>query len=393
MIDFWLAATVLILVALAFLLIPVVRARRAQTEEDRTALNVALYQERVAELQTQFDAGILSAEQFEAGRAEGARELLDDTEERAKTDGRLGKAIPLALALVLPVVGAGLYLHWGASDALELTRELKTEPKSFEEMVSRLERSVEVQPEWAESWYFLGRAYLAQEKPDKAAKAFEQAVTWSERDPALLGMWAQAQYFAADRKWSDDLQAITEEALAADPKESTSLGLMGIVSFEKEAFAEAVSYWQRLLAVLPEQDPSRSAIINGIKVAAQRGNLEIPEIKQGASLTVLVALDPEVASQVKPDDTVFVFVRAESGPPMPLAAKRLTVAELPAQITLSDADAMMPGLNLSSQARVQLVARVSREGNPTQGEWAGASAAIANDAKGLQQLVIDQKDQ
>ena len=50
MIDFWLAAGLLLLIALSFILIPVLRARRAQREEDRTALNVALYQERVAEM-------------------------------------------------------------------------------------------------------------------------------------------------------------------------------------------------------------------------------------------------------------------------------------------------------------------------------------------------------
>ncbi len=44
MIDFWLAAGLLLLAALAFLLIPLLRGRRAQAEEDRTALNVALYQ-------------------------------------------------------------------------------------------------------------------------------------------------------------------------------------------------------------------------------------------------------------------------------------------------------------------------------------------------------------
>ncbi|HCG0370831.1 TPA: c-type cytochrome biogenesis protein CcmI, partial [Pseudomonas aeruginosa] len=48
MIDFWLAAGLLLLAALAFLLTPLLRGRRAQAEEDRTALNVALYQERIA---------------------------------------------------------------------------------------------------------------------------------------------------------------------------------------------------------------------------------------------------------------------------------------------------------------------------------------------------------
>uniref|UniRef100_UPI0028AAC39F c-type cytochrome biogenesis protein CcmI n=1 Tax=Pseudomonas sp. TaxID=306 RepID=UPI0028AAC39F len=70
MIDFWLAAGLLLLVALAFLLIPAIRGRRAQTEEDRTALNVALYEERQAELVAQHAAGTLTDEQLDAGRAE-----------------------------------------------------------------------------------------------------------------------------------------------------------------------------------------------------------------------------------------------------------------------------------------------------------------------------------
>lgn len=80
MIDFWIAAAGLLLVALAFLLLPILRGRRAQAEEDRTALNVALYEERMAELTAQHEAGTLSAEQLEAGRADAARELLEDTE-------------------------------------------------------------------------------------------------------------------------------------------------------------------------------------------------------------------------------------------------------------------------------------------------------------------------
>ena len=65
MIDFWLPAGLLLLVAMSFLLVPLLRGRKAQAEEDRTALNVALYQERVAELQAQQAAGTLTAEQLD----------------------------------------------------------------------------------------------------------------------------------------------------------------------------------------------------------------------------------------------------------------------------------------------------------------------------------------
>ena len=56
MIDFWLPAGLLLLTALAFLLIPVLRIRKLQAEEDRTALNVTLYQERLQELEAQRQA-------------------------------------------------------------------------------------------------------------------------------------------------------------------------------------------------------------------------------------------------------------------------------------------------------------------------------------------------
>ncbi|MGH8354235.1 MAG: c-type cytochrome biogenesis protein CcmI, partial [Pseudomonas sp.] len=261
MIDFWLAAGLLLLAALAFLLIPVLRGRRAQAEEDRTALNVALYQERLAELQGQHAAGVLTAEQLEAGSAEAARELLADTEgaEPARSS-RLGKAAPLLAALLVPLLGLGLYLHWGASDKLELARELREQPQTLEEMTARLEQTVQVQPDSAEAWYFLGRTYMAQNRALDGARAFERAVGIAGRQPELLGQWAQALYFAGNKQWSAELQALTDEALKADPQEVTSLGLLGIAAFEAGRFAEAIGFWERLLAVLPADDPSHAAI-------------------------------------------------------------------------------------------------------------------------------------
>jgi len=53
-----------------------------------------------------------------------------------------------------------------------------------------------------------------------------------------------------------------------------------------------------------------------------------------------------------------------NGPPMPLAVKRLSVAELPARITLSDDDAMVASMKLSSFNKIIVGARVSKSGNP-----------------------------
>jgi cytochrome c-type biogenesis protein CcmH len=49
---------------------------------------------------------------------------------------------------------------------------------------------------------------------------------------------------------------------------------------------------------------------------------------------------------------------------MPLAVRKLQLSDLPVSLTLSDDDAMMPTMKLSSFDQVIVGARVSRSGNP-----------------------------
>ncbi|MBI6926662.1 c-type cytochrome biogenesis protein CcmI [Pseudomonas putida] len=395
MTEFWLSAGLLLLAALSFLLIPILRGRRRQREQDRTALNVALYQERVAALAAQQASGVLDDLQLSQGRDEAARELLADTEGAEPLRQRqLGKALPLLAAVLVPLLALGLYLHFGAADKVALTQEFAQAPKSMEEMTARLERVVQAQPDSAEAVYFLGRAYMAEQRPAEAARTFERAVALAGRQPELLGQWAQALYFAADKRWSAQLQALTDEALKTDPNEVTSLGLRGIAAFEGERYQEAIAYWKRLLAQLPEGDASRAALQGGINRAAERLGTQTAQVPAPAAvrLKVRVELAPSLRDKVKAQDTVFIFARASSGPPMPLAAKRVTVAQLPIEVELSDADAMMAQMKLSDFAEVQLVARVSKDGQPTRGEWVGQSAPLPNTTQAPQRLIIDSPD-
>ena len=156
---------------------------------------------------------------------------------------------------------------------------------------------------------------------------------------------------------------------------------------------------QRQLAHLPPEDNSRSALEGGIqrateKLQASGGTVaKAPAaVAKAASLKVSVDLSAEVKAKVLPGDSVFIFARATSGPPAPLAAKRLTVADLPVTVELGDADAMMPQLKLSNFPEVQLVARVSRAGQPTAGEWVGRSQPLASSTTAPQQLTIDSPD-
>ena len=106
-----------------------------------------------------------------------------------------------------------------------------------------------------------------------------------------------------------------------------------------------------------------------------------------------MALADALLEQVAATDTVYVFARAENGPPMPIAAKRLTVADLPVRITLTDADSLLPDLKLSSMARVKLQASVSNTDNAMNAQWSSEPIVIdATEEDGKHALLIDQKN-
>lgn len=407
MTQFWIYSVLLLLVALLLLLVPVLRIRKDQTEEDRTALNIALYEEHIAELEAQHASGALSAEQLAEGRLEADRELLDDTDVgRPKQSANLGSALPLIAALLVPVVGLGLYFHWGSSDKVALTLSLKEQPKTAEEMITRLEETVRLQPDSVDAWYFLARTYMGEQRPKEAANAYEKTIEMVGRQPDLLGQLAQALYFANGSQWSSQLQDLVDEALAQDPSEATSLGLVGIAAFEEQRFQDAIDAWTQLLKTIDPQDPSYAAIETGIErarnsLADNPQSSAVPKSSAPNSdaasdsdyqLRVNVSISAELVEQVAATDTVYVFARAADGPPMPLAAKRLTVADLPAQLVLTDVDSLLPQLKLSSVAQLKLQVSVSNTDNAMDAQWSSASVAVdATDTQAQHVLVVDQK--
>ncbi len=402
MTQFWIFAVLLLIVALLLLLIPVLRVRKDQAEEDRTALNIALYEEHIVELEAQHESGVMTLEQLEEGRIEASRELLDDTDVgRPKQSANLGSALPLIAALLVPVCGLGLYFYWGSSDKVALTLSLQEQPKTVEEMLVRLEETVRLQPDSVDAWYFLARTYMGEQRHQEAVNAFEKTMELVGRRPEVLGQLAQAMYFTNNKQWSGQLQDLVDEALRQDPNEATSLGLVGIAAFESQRYQEAIDAWTRLASGLDQQDPSYAAIQTGIERARaslastpQASDSAVPSVDAASSgeyqLVIDVALGDELSAQLAGTDTVFVFARAADGPPMPLAAKRLTVADLPARIVLTDADSLVPQLKLSSVAQLKLQASISNSADAMQIQWSSEAVLLdAEQDRSAQKIVIN----
>jgi cytochrome c-type biogenesis protein CcmH len=112
----------------------------------------------------------------------------------------------------------------------------------------------------------------------------------------------------------------------------------------------------------------------------------------GGSIEVSVTLDAALADKTAPDDTVFIFARAVSGPRMPLAIARKKVSDLPLSVTLDDSMAMSPAMVLSRFPQVTLGARISKSGQAMSqsGDLQGIKSPVTPGQKGAVQIVIDE---
>ncbi|KKM02581.1 hypothetical protein LCGC14_1783030, partial [marine sediment metagenome] len=80
--TFWIAATVLIILALAFVLYPVLFHRRGTRQQnDLRNQNLMAYRSRMAELKKEHQAGIIDQESYQQLRDELAGAMLDDVPE------------------------------------------------------------------------------------------------------------------------------------------------------------------------------------------------------------------------------------------------------------------------------------------------------------------------
>lgn len=393
------------LILFLFLALP----SRQKSEEvviDQSEENLRLYNERTQELaDSDLDDDEKAALQLELDR-----EFLASaaTSEKAQQRGPV-KRWPLALAMVLVTVSGtvGLYQFWGASNELRTTELLEKSAQveltqaEQKELTERLAQAAANDPKNTEWIYLYGRMLTMSGEFKKAADVFADILVQlpaeaTEDRAATLTLLAQSRFFAAEQKADPAIYALLKESLELVPDNRQTQGLAGMLAFELENYRGAVEHWKTVWLSLPDS-PETQMLAQGIRRAAERLEIQGETVDlswlKRPQLTLLVDISGEAKASVSDSDTVFVLARAVSGPPMPLAVQRLTVGQLPAQIVLSDAQAMAPGMNLSAHDQVTVIARVSKSGQPVaqSGDWQIMQSPVSNREENLIKLTITEQ--
>lgn len=410
MVSFALAAALLVAVALAFLLPPLLR-RAPQSGVSTDAANVSVYRDQLADLEADVTRGVLSADQLAQARSEIERRLADDLRaaDAPIAVPRSARWVALAIAIAVPAVAVAVYGWLGNTAALDpekrlgMTEQQAAGRSKVMEMTAKLEARMQAKPDDPLGWAMLGRAYRMVGRLPDAQKAFARSVALKDDDAEVLADYAETLAVIAGRLDGEALK-IARRALDLDAHSEKALALLGTGAFDAEDYKGAIGYWERLLAIAPPGSEYAQAITGAIGEArAKLGSPATsaapstpagssPAAAPGPKITGTVALAPALAAAASPDDTVFVFARAEQGPRMPLAVQRIKVRDLPASFALDDSMAMAPGMNLSAFPRVVVSARISKSGSatPQPGDLEGSAGAVKPGATGVK-LVVDRR--
>lgn len=388
---FFLGAAALLLAAtLVFVLRPLLRDPRAPTRPQSPSVNAAVVKDQLDELERDHASGAIADREYDEAKLELKRRLLEDaggTDNTSRPASRRAPTWPTVIvAASIPVVAIGLYLALGTPGAINPPpRQARAGPAEIEAMVQRLARRLEQKPDDPQGWVMLARSYKVLGRYAESAAAYGKVENVVLADVRLIIDYAEAIALAQGGSLQGKPSELAVKALALDPNYPQALMLAGAVQYQQGDYAGAVRYWQQARAKVAS-DPESAKALDGIIAKARSLGALPPEAQavppSGSAARGRVAgtvrLAQGLASKAAPTDTVFIFARATSGTPAPLAVMRKQVKDLPVEFALDDSMAMAPNLKISGFPEVIVGARVSRSGNamPQRGDLQGHSKPV-----------------
>lgn len=400
MFSFILVAVLITVIAIFVLVRPLLKHHETEAHE-RYQQNIHFARERLAELDQQLDKNSISAQDYEDLKLEIENNLAQDIDLAANEkntnphlDSSSNAVTVTLLCCLLPVLATGLYLLTGTPQAIS-SAVAQSDPNTavvagnngpdarnseINSLLRSLENRLLEAPDDIQGWTIAARTYQQLGRYPESIRAYRRLVELDDQNPDYFAGLADVSALHAEGLLAGAPASYVEKALSLNPQHPQAMWLAGLAAAQGGESQLALDYWHRLMPLLADfpqqQEELRAVIAQTSGVAATKPN-PVSQSKPDAASTqttaqanpqrnieVQVSISEAVKSTVNPNATVFVFARAQQGPPAPLAARRLRVSDLPTTIKLSDSDAMMPQLTLSLFEDVVVMARISKSGNP-----------------------------
>jgi cytochrome c-type biogenesis protein CcmI len=388
---FYLGAAISVVIFLLFIIFP--WFRKANDDSISTLTNKGLIKQRLTELHTEQQQGLLSDSDRLQSENELKLALLDETKTSQTNEASVGIAISLGALLSLSV-GIGVYLY---SNQIQRVDEWLMAQQQTSELGQRMIRGDENlnlkdlqtfalglrtklvdTPEDATGWMLLGRVSGAINRVDSAIQAFEKSLKFEPNNVGTLSSYAQALLMTGQEQQVLQAKQVLLQILDLEPDNTNAMGVLAIAASELGDKPLALENWKRLVAFIPDTDPNYAAVNQRIlklqteldqdnqQVAQNQSSLTADNLSS-TRVSVTINISNELQAKLPENGFLFVFAQESSGQmKMPAAVVKMPLGEFPVVVELSNNNAMTPNYTLSQLQQAKLVARVSIDGNGTE---------------------------
>lgn len=261
----WLGFVILALVSLGFLLWPRLRSRR--TDTSRKAHDVTVYRAQLAEIDEELARGSLKESEAGAAKLEIQRRLLRaDAAAEGETAAASQRSVligAVAVLLLVPVLGGGIYLAIGRPEATQVDLEAMQRRAAqeaqiradTERMIAQLRDRLATEPNRADGWLLLGRSLLAIDRAAEAVPALDRAIALQTDDAEGYALRAEAQTLAADGSVTASAQRDFRAVLERDPQHPGARYYLGLARLQEGDTRGAYDDWYALAADSPADAP------------------------------------------------------------------------------------------------------------------------------------------
>lgn len=394
MIDFYLSAIGLVIIALLFVLYPVIRAKKHQAQE---LSNANVVKQRISELDREVDEGLIDSEEKQQSIQDLKVALVDETPETTTSASKIHWGIFTLLALPGLLIGLWVYSESNQIKGLQEYQQAKIDvvrlreqlqenggqglvPNDFATLALSIRSALRDNPEDAAGWSYLGLLSTNIGRLEEAVAAYQKSLKIEPNNDQVRFKYAETLMVSGTE---EHLQIANRQLTYLIGKSGDNRNyrlLLTTVAIKLQDAALATTHFNLIKNQLDPNSQFYQSIVAelaklGVNTLASATQTESLDDQNTLSNKILITVDVDDALGSLPNNAyLIVFAQHNDGRSRaPLAVNRALLNELPVQVSLSDDDAMIPAMNLSSAETVKITARISLDEDvmPSAGEFEG----------------------
>lgn len=299
MILVWFFLAAMTLATAVLLAFPLFNTKKLKNE---VVYALEVYRDQIHELNRDAAAGLIAPDQAKLAQIEIERRILALTESPQWQPARVpSHGMLIVAAVVLPLLGFGLYLLLGAP-ALPGQPFNQAVAQVTSPAIARLQEEIAARPTDAAAWVALATGYTAENLPKDAATAYGKAVALGANDADTLAAYGQTLMMASGGEMTEPANAAFRRALAADPSNPMARFFLALGRAQAGDLEGALADWLALEKETPADAPWRATLETHIAKASQRlGRATDPAAPADPTIPGPSAADMAAAEDMTPE--------------------------------------------------------------------------------------------